>query len=100
MNNPFIHIIPLVFGIIYFSIIALLHWKLNIKYSIGLLFPLFMTIIMNLMSIPSYIRLITGEMGEGDWLLMIFALWQLGILIFYVILWRIAESFSSKKESE
>jgi hypothetical protein len=59
-----------------------------------------MTIIMNLMAIPSYIRLITGGAGDGDWLLMIFALWQLGILIFYIILWKAVESFSNKKESE
>jgi hypothetical protein len=100
MNNPYIHLIPLLFGVIYFSIIALLHWKLNLKYSVGLLFPLFMTIVMNLMAIPSYIRLITGGTGDGDWLLLIFALWQLGILIFYIILWKAVESFSNKKESE
>jgi hypothetical protein len=100
MNNPYLHLIPLLFGVIYFSIIALLHWKLNFKYSVGLLFPLFMTIVMNLMAIPSYIRLITGGVGDGDWLLLIFALWQLGILIFYIILWKAVESFSNKKESE
>jgi phage shock protein PspC (stress-responsive transcriptional regulator) len=59
-----------------------------------------MSIVMNLMAVPSYVRLISGVMGEGDWLLLIFALWQLGILIFYVILWKLIESFSNKKESE
>jgi hypothetical protein len=100
MNNPYIHLIPLLFGIIYFSIIYLLHWKLNFKYSYGLLLPLFMTIVMNLIAIPSYIRLIFGGMGDGDWLLLIFAQWQLGIAIFYVFLWKLVESFSNKKESE
>lgn len=100
MNNPYIHLIPILFGILYFSLIALLHWKLNLKYSVGILFPLFMTIIMNLMAIPSYIRWMTGGMGDGDWLLLIFALWQLAILLLYLILWKLFESFSHKKESE
>lgn len=100
MSNPYIHLIPLLFAIIYFSIIYLLHWKLNFKFSYGLLLPLFMTIVMNLMAIPSYVRLISGGMGDGDWLLLIFALWQLGILIFYILLWKLIESFSNKKESE
>jgi hypothetical protein len=100
MNNPYIHLIPILFGILYFSLIALLHWKLNVKYSVGILFPLFMTIIMNLMAIPSYIRWLTGGMGDGDRVLLIFALWQLGILLLYLILWKLFELFSHKKESE
>jgi hypothetical protein len=100
MNNPYIHLIPLLFGILYFSVIALLHWKLNLDYKYGLLFPLFMTIIMNLMAIPSYFRWISGGMGDGDWLLVIFALWQLGILVFYLILWKLVETLSRNKESE
>lgn len=100
MNNPYIHLIPLLFGLVYFSIIYLLHWKLNMHFKFGLLFPLFMTIIMNLMAIPSYIRWITQAMGEGDWLLLIFAWWQAGVLLFYIILWKLVESFTNKKESE
>ena len=100
MNNPYIHLIPVLFGILYFSVIALLHWKLNFSYKYGLLFPSFMTIVMNLMAIPSYFRWIFGGMGDGDWLLVIFALWQVGALILYVILWRLVELLSSKKESD
>jgi hypothetical protein len=100
MNNPYIHLIPILFGILYFSLIALLHWKSNLKYSVGILFPLFMTIIMNLMAIPSYFRWMMGGMGDGDQLLLIFALWQLAILLLYLILWKLSESFSHKKESE
>jgi len=100
MNNPYIHLIPLLFGILYFTVIALLHWKLNFSYKYGLLFPSFMAFVMNLMSIPSYFRWISGGMGDGDWLLLIFAWWQVGILVFYVILWRLVESFSGKKESD
>lgn len=100
MNNPYIHLIPLLFGLIYFSIIYLLHWKLSMHFKYGLLFPLFMTIIMNLMAIPSYTRWITQTMGEGDWLLLIFAWWQAGVLLLYIILWKLVESFTNKKESE
>jgi hypothetical protein len=59
-----------------------------------------MAIVMNLMAIPSYFRWISGGMGDGDWLLVIFALWQVGVLSIYVILWKLIESFSDKKESE
>jgi hypothetical protein len=59
-----------------------------------------MSIVMNLISVPSYIRWATQVMGEGDWLLLIFAWWQLGILILYIILWKLAESLQNKKESE
>ncbi len=100
MNNPYIHLIPLLFGLLYFSVIALIHWKLNISYKYGLLFPLFMTIVMNLLATPSYLRWFTRNAGEGDWLLLIFAWWQVVILFLYIFLWKITESFSNKKESE
>lgn len=100
MNNPFINLIPLLFGILYFSVIAMLHWKLDFNYKYGMLFPAFMAIVMNLMAIPSYFRWMNGGMGNGDWLLLIFAMWQLGILLLYLILWKLTESFSHKKESE